>query len=205
MSTLGFIAFSNPKSILDISVAGLSACALRHDGISSSAICWGSNSNGQLGVGDVADNLGDGPGEIEGIAPISFLPTHSVMQVNSMSASSCALFTQGGIICWGLNSFGLLGRNDNVSQGHLGTITTLDFIRFSDTIPALQIAGAHEHACALFLNKRVRCWGKNVNHNLGDTTSVSRGTAANPLSTAVFVTFNDSINGIPIEDVQGGS
>jgi alpha-tubulin suppressor-like RCC1 family protein len=207
MSTLGLIAFSNPKSILDISAGNNHVCALRRAGVTHSAICWGMNLNGQLGLlgGTGSIRLGDGPGEMNALASIVFLPTHAVAQVNTMISSSCALFTSGRLICWGFNSVGQLGRNDNVSQGLLGTMTTLDFISFSDTIPALQIAGhSGQHACALFLNRRVRCWGSNTNQNLGEGTTIHRGTAVYPLSTSVFVTFNASINNIPIEEVQGG-
>jgi hypothetical protein len=84
-------------------------------------------------------------------------------------------------------------------------MATLSFITFSDTLPATQITGA-DHACALHVNRRVRCWGRNNEEQLGDGTSSNRGSGAGALSipSAVYVTFAPSINTIPIVAVDAG-
>jgi alpha-tubulin suppressor-like RCC1 family protein len=206
VSSLTFVGFSQTKSVLDISAGGEHVCVLRASQ-PVAAICWGSSFNGQLGIlgSNPTSHKGDDPDEISVLAPIAFKVTHSIAQVAAMLASTCALFTNGRIICWGKNDLGQLGRNDVAQQGHLATMTTLDFIDFSDLIPAIQISGTRSFACALFLNRRVRCFGDNTSQNLGDTTTFARGSSLTyPLSSSVFVTFKDSINSIPIEEVYAG-
>jgi hypothetical protein len=52
---------------------------------------------------------------------------------------SPALFNNGRISCWGKSDFGALGRDNAVNVGTLGTMTILDFIAYSDTLPAIQV------------------------------------------------------------------
>ncbi len=119
-----------------------------------------------------------------------------------------ALFSNGRIVCFGANNVGCLGVNSTQTMSTLGGITSLGFITFSDTIPAIQMSqsSVSRDSCVLFANGRVRCWGANSNQQLGDATSLSRGTntSANSMSTATFVSFKASINAIPIVTVALG-
>jgi hypothetical protein len=120
-----------------------------------------------------------------------------------------ALFSIGRIVCFGDNSNGYLGVNSFQTMIALGGITSLGFITFSDTIPAILMSqsGTSSSTCALFVNGRVRCWGTNVNQQLGDASIQARGTntALNSVTTATFVSFKASINTIPITSVDLGT
>ncbi len=109
-------------------------------------------------------------------------------------------------MCWGLNNLGQLGVDHSQNLGSPGTMSTLDPIKFLDSIPAIQISLQANHACALFANSRVRCWGHNDSEQLGDTSRVNRGSGpgANSISTAVFVTFAPTINTVPVVAVAVG-
>jgi hypothetical protein len=50
-----------------------------------------------------------------------------------------ALFSNGGIICYGANHYGQLGINSIAAMGGAGTLTILTFISFSDTLPAIMV------------------------------------------------------------------
>ena len=63
------------------------------------AVCWGSNSGGQLGDGTGVDRLT--PVNVAGL-------TVGVASVASGYRYSCALLTNGGVKCWGLNFMGSL-------------------------------------------------------------------------------------------------
>lgn len=120
--------------------------------------------------------------------------------------SMAALFSHGRIICWGWNGNGILGTDNTISVGSNSVgLETVSFISFSDTLPALQITGS-SHACAIFVNRRVRCWGANGNAQAGDTTTTSRGRGAGDVSitSTVFVTFALTINTIPVVAISAG-
>lgn len=109
-------------------------------------------------------------------------------------------------MCWGLGNTGAHGLNNSIHIGYLGTLSTLSMIKFSDTIPAVQVS-VSQHVCVLFSNQRVRCFGNNGSQQLGDTTFLHKGVAADhrSVSKSVFVDFSPSINSLPIISVSVGS
>jgi alpha-tubulin suppressor-like RCC1 family protein len=117
-----------------------------------------------------------------------------------------ALFVSGAIACWGVNNFGQLGVDSVQNLGSPGTLSSLGPIQFSDSFPAIEISLQANHACALFTNRRVRCWGHNAHEQLGDTTTLNRGSGRGALSvsSSVFVTFAAAINTVPIVAVSVG-
>ncbi len=88
-------------------------CAIMSD---DALKCWGYNTNGFLGYGDVFEHIGDSTGEIAAQSPIDlgtgFIPT----KVSLGNSHACALSTDGRFKCWGDNQMGQLGLGDNVSR-----------------------------------------------------------------------------------------
>lgn len=124
-------------------------CALTAEG---KVKCWGSNEYGQLGDGtidqratpmDVVDLIGT----VSAIAPGGL--------------HTCALMANGGIKCWGSNSYGQLG--DGTTNYRL---TPVDVIGLNGAASA--ITTGYNHTCALMKNGRVKCWGINGYGQLGD-------------------------------------
>jgi alpha-tubulin suppressor-like RCC1 family protein len=115
------------------------------------------------------------------------------------------LFANGRITCWGNSGYGIAGRDNYATIS--GTVNNLDYIYFSDAIPAMMIASFSRHACSLSVTGRVRCWGQNDSAQLGDTTYAHKGTGSgvNSMAQSVYVTFAPSINTIPITDISVGS
>jgi len=70
-------------------------------------ICWGANSNGQLGDGTTEDRL----------LPVSVvsLNTHTT-NISAGGTHACAVKTDGSLWCWGNNDFGQLGNGNGVSS-----------------------------------------------------------------------------------------
>ncbi|KAJ9591767.1 hypothetical protein L9F63_001703, partial [Diploptera punctata] len=91
--------------------AVLIACGRAHTLVSTNSgklFSWGSNSDGQLGVGDIADRAA--PTRVMGIQD-------DVIQLSAGCVSSAALTGTGQLYVWGSNSdgqLGLLDTNDNV-------------------------------------------------------------------------------------------
>lgn len=80
------------------------ACVLRGDG---KITCWGDNARGQLGNGSYGDGR-TGPSEVQELAGPDLLV--------SSGNSSCGVFAEGWIGCWGDNKRGQLGdgTTDNI-------------------------------------------------------------------------------------------
>jgi len=72
-------------------------CALRRTG---EVMCWGSNDDGQLGVGDTMDRHTP--------AAVAMLPLVSTIAAGRES-HACAGTVGGSVYCWGRNMYGELG------------------------------------------------------------------------------------------------
>jgi alpha-tubulin suppressor-like RCC1 family protein len=101
-----------------ISLSGSSAgtyCAVLSTG---EIKCWGKNEQGQLGAGlttgpDACCPLSDAGADIGCFCsktPISVVGIHDAVSVAVGEAHSCALLSDGTVMCWGFGGFGGLGR-----------------------------------------------------------------------------------------------
>lgn len=132
------------------------SCATSNSGESW---CWGSNSEGQLGLGQTSE---------------SSLPTRSYLFPNSQLSSSvttsgshsCALTTRGNLVCWGLNEFGQVG--DSVAD----TTTTPHYLDLGD-LRIIAVDAGFSHSCAIDEFRGLICWGSNDDGQLGDNSNDS--------------------------------
>jgi len=137
-----------------ISTGDMHTCALAADGTVS---CWGANPYGQLGIGNNTDaHL---PVPVSGGALVG----KTVTQVSAGASHTCALLSEGTVVCWGYNGSGGLGIGNNsdtnlpvaVSGGALAGKTVV------------QISAGSFHTCALISDGTVACWGYNLTGQLG--------------------------------------
>ncbi|MEZ4270267.1 MAG: hypothetical protein R3C68_02155 [Myxococcota bacterium] len=94
--------------------AGNSTCAI----LDNQALkCWGRNSSGELGLGDV-EHRGDEPGEMGDNLPVVDLgPGRTAREVVVGLSHTCARLDNDTIKCWGFNDQGQLGLEDTASRG----------------------------------------------------------------------------------------
>lgn len=151
-----------PRPVVDLrpvrsfAASASHVCAVSTDGHLS---CWGSGTNGLLGVGHARD-------ENEPVA-VSFAPGNWPFQVATSDSHSCARLTSGEVACWG-------GRND---WGELGFAmrsavyvpSKLDSLA-SDVVA---VATGVSSSCALTKGGAVWCWGDDRNGQLGQGTEDS--------------------------------
>jgi alpha-tubulin suppressor-like RCC1 family protein len=112
--------------------------------------CWGRNSSGQLGIGNLTNSrvavTPNGLGT--GITTIAAGGTHT-----------CAALTDGTIRCFGFNNSGQLGDGTRTNRTTPVTVTGL-------TNPTA-LAGTGSATCATTTTGTVRCWGTNQYGELG--------------------------------------
>ena len=124
-------------------------CAVLADG---SLKCWGSNQDGQLGLGYYG---GDSP------VPLTVTGLSSnVTAIAAGDAHTCALTTQGGVKCWGWNGHGRLGDGTGVNSA-----VPADVVGLSTGV--ISIAAGSSHTCAVTTTGAAKCWGLNDNGQLG--------------------------------------
>ena len=164
----------NPFAFRSISAGGLHTCAITLGG---AVKCWGSNFNGELGVGDTADR-GDGPGEMgDTLATVDLGAGRTATALTAGDGFSCALLDNAAVKCWGSNTNGQLGLGNTAARGdgpgEMGD--NLPTVDLGAGRTATAIAAGFAYACALLDNAAVKCWGLNSTGELGLGDTAKRG------------------------------
>ncbi len=139
--------------------------------------CWGDNSAGQLGLGDV-NGRGDNPGEMgDNLPAVDLGVGRTAVQLVSGAAHTCARLDDGRVKCWGDNSAGQLGLGDangrGDSPGEMGD--NLPAVDLGVGCIAVQLVAGATHTCARLDNGQVKCWGDNSAGQLGLGDVTGRG------------------------------
>lgn len=93
-----------------------------------------------------------------------------VLQVTQISVGAnhtCAVTTQGGAVCWGLNDNGQLGDGTTTSRRTPVAVYGL-------TAGVANISAGRLHTCAVTTTGGTKCWGSNTDARLGDGTTTQR-------------------------------
>lgn len=127
--------------------------------ISGGAMCWGSNTNGQLGNGTLTPST----------LPVSVVGLSSgVASISVGVYHTCAVMTTGGAKCWGDGT----AVGDGVGGARKTPVDVLGL-----TSGVASISAGENYTCAVTTAGGAKCWGQNSNGKLGDGTSTSRPTA----------------------------
>ncbi|MEM8816652.1 MAG: hypothetical protein AAGE85_12575 [Pseudomonadota bacterium] len=203
-NSLDAVDVGDPKlGIAGLGVGGFHTCVLQTDG---AVYCWGSNSYGQLGLGD-ALNRGGNPGDMgAALGAVKLGSGQTAVQLVSGSYHNCALLDSGFVKCWGRNTDGQLGQGDLLPRGdqpdELGDklpVVPLGSVNLAVT----QLAAGTEHTCALIENGGVKCWGGNGFGQLGLGDTLDRGDE--PGEMGFDLPFVDLGNGRTAVRISAGS
>jgi len=110
---------------------------------------------------NIDGQLGDGTTDSR-TTPVEVLGITTATSVAIGAYESCAVLTNGKVMCWGENEHGELGDGTTTSSStpvEVYGITT-----------ATQVAVGRDHSCALLTGGAVKCWGLNDEGQLGDGT-----------------------------------
>jgi Regulator of chromosome condensation (RCC1) repeat len=132
-------------------------CAVTNSG---GALCWGDNSQGELGNGSTTSS--SLPVAVSGLSS-------GVASISAGPGFTCAVTTTGAAECWGLGVSGQLGNGaaaDSLAPAQVSGMSA----------GVAEIAAGASHACALTDEGAVWCWGLNASGQLGDGTLGSSAT-----------------------------
>ena len=144
--------------------------AIMDDG---SVMCWGSNSNGALGVGS------SGGKSYTPVGPIDLGAGHTAKMVSAGAYHTCAILDDDTLKCWGSNNYGQLGYGDTTSRNSPEATAVVDL---GSGRTAKMVSAASSHTCAILDDDTLKCWGNNGDGQLGYGDVHSRNS---PEATAV--------------------
>jgi alpha-tubulin suppressor-like RCC1 family protein len=163
-----------PLTVSELSAGGNHSCALFADG---TVKCWGANSSGQLGLGDMV-RRGDKAAQMgDKLLFLEFGSGKTVKRLGSGDTHNCAILNDGSLKCWGGNGDGQLGLGDTAARGNdsgeMGEF--LPPVNLGKGRTAVAVALGSNHTCALLDNATVKCWGLNDVGQLGQGNTTDRG------------------------------
>jgi alpha-tubulin suppressor-like RCC1 family protein len=147
--------------VIGVAAGGNHTCALRANG---QVRCWGENLRGQVGDGTFA-LIRPSPTTVQGLGGAVALAVGQEY--------SCARRADGDVRCWGRGDGGQLGDLGTTDQATQDSVIVsrscgLSGCTFTPLADATDIATGLQHACALQVDDRIRCWGTNTLGQLGD-------------------------------------
>jgi alpha-tubulin suppressor-like RCC1 family protein/uncharacterized protein YjdB len=131
------------------------ACALNPDG---RAFCWGSNDQGQLGIGVLGNR----------ISPVAVSGGLTFAVIASGDFHTCGITLPGQAYCWGNNQSGELGDGSLVRR--------LTPVPVSGGLAFVSISTGARNTCALTAANQAYCWGEGGFGALGNG-STARATS----------------------------
>jgi len=150
------INFENGRKVFKAYLGVYHSCAVFDDG---ELQCWGMNQYGQVG-----DNS-----TIYKIKPtkINIKNESSITQMALGYERTCAVFDDGTMYCWGLNSFGELGDETKIDK----MVPTASIAVKDDVV---QVSTGWHHTCVITQDNSLQCWGANGFGQLGDGTTIHK-------------------------------
>jgi alpha-tubulin suppressor-like RCC1 family protein len=164
--------------VKDVAAGDAFACA----NLGSSLRCWGSNANGQLGIGTTSAAASPTPTLVKTSSTATLGTGSPVTAISAKGSSACAV-TGGGAAgiarCWGANSSGQLGDGTTTQRPYADRKVKKNVS--TDLVGITDISMGATSACALLSTGAVSCWGANADGQLGNN-SVTASSYAVPVS-----------------------
>ncbi len=145
------------QKAIKVTAGGSHSCALLTTG---NIKCWGDNSFGQLGYGNIS-NIGDD----ESLNTVSEINLgEPVLDVTTGENHTCALLTSGNIKCWGDNSKGQLGYGNLDNIGDNETLNSAGTVNIGETVKKVVVSASN--TCVILVSDNLKCWGDNTSGQL---------------------------------------
>jgi len=185
---------ASPNAKTPVKVSGVTDCAQIAGGAqhvcavhgNGTVSCWGSNENGQLGVGSSATlaSCAEGTGSAVpcATAPMLVKGLTDVVEIKAGEQHTCARKSDKTVVCWGLNDKGQLGDGTNTSRATPVAVVGLPG-------DAVELACGRWFNCVVHPAGTISCWGDNGSGQLGsgNTKEANRPVQVVGISDAVQI------------------
>ena len=165
------VQVSGLTDVTAIAAGGTHSVALKTDGTVWS---WGNNDSGQLG---------DTTSGTDRTSPVQVSGLTDITAIAAGGSHSMALKSDGTVWCWGDNSSGQLGDNNDPTDSNVpvqvrkgSSPDDTIFLGDSSSVDVTSIAAGTAHSIAVKNDGTVWCWGLNGNGQLGDNSTAQRNT-----------------------------
>jgi len=138
-------------------------CAVRTEG---ALLCWGRNTDGQLGLGSGS------PEQVRSPTPVD--ADAGWRAVVAAQSHTCAIDAAGGLFCWGNDGSGQLGNGPGERDTFRPEEVSFEGGDGTDVDAIVQVDADRFHTCALDDQGRIWCWGRNVEGQLGTSDTAPR-------------------------------
>ncbi|MEO1058239.1 MAG: RCC1 repeat-containing protein, partial [Actinomycetota bacterium] len=162
------VALPPGRSARAVAAGSSHSCALLDNG---APICWGNDSNGQLG-----DDGGTGGSITEPALSAPLAGDAAAVALSGGGNNMCALATDGALQCWGSNASGQLG-NGTPPGGN--SPRPMPALRGFDDIFA-EVGSGTAQTCAVLTDGGISCWGNDDSGALGAGTTREDVPSPNP-------------------------
>jgi len=150
------------SGVAAVAAGGDHTCALTTAG---TVMCWGDGKSGDLGDALISES--NVP------VPVKGLPS-KVTAIAAGQYHTCAVITDGTVMCWGNDGHGQLGDDATPTAS-----TVPVAVQGLPPLPDVKaLAAGQSHSCALTGQGDILCWGANGGGQLGDGSQLDEPTAA---------------------------
>lgn len=150
------VTLASGATVARVAVGFRHTCALTTGG---GVQCWGANDYGQLGRGSRGAASGS-PQWVSGLRA-------GVTQLSAGEDHTCVRLSAGGVRCWGLNAYGMIG--DASTRDAPAPVTPRGL-----GSGVREVSAGGLQTCALRTTGAVLCWGWNGSGGIGDGTTTDR-------------------------------
>jgi alpha-tubulin suppressor-like RCC1 family protein len=149
------------QTLTQISASWHHTCAVDAAG---AAFCWGLNSEGQLGDGNITNSTVPVAVDASGV-----LAGKTVIQLTAGAHDTCALDAAGSAYCWGYDHYGELG-NASTTDSSIPVAVDTGGVLAGQALT--RITAGTWAMCALDTTGAVYCWGRNASGELGNDSTL---------------------------------
>jgi len=192
-------SFGSGKTAIQIALGSDFSCAILND---HTVKCWGANINNQLGQdGGVTGDIGITSNQLSNLSPILVGVDKTVSQISAGLSHVCAVLNDGGVKCWGLNTYGQRGY-----AASYGTGNNRPYVNYGPSyMSTAYVYASGNNTCVTTTENKIKCWGQNGNGQLGQGNTTSVGAINNMYDDTILPFIDLGTNRLVTKVVAGSA